>query len=136
MSERWRATQLAYCNPSVRLAPLPTCDGSTLQPFPQIRSDHRINVDANILGEETCEGLQKSAFEIAVNIFKRTNHQGKTCDEAHRRLRMAVYESCHVVELGFTKKKHIAANGAKRIDTTKQVGNFRRWFVRRERSNG
>ena len=136
MSERWRATQLACRNPSIRLTPLPTGNGSTLQPFPQIRGGHRINVDANILGEETCESLQKSAFEIAVNVFKRSNHQGKTCDEAHRRLRMAVYESGHVVELGFTKKQHVAASGEKRIDATKQVGNFRGWFVRRERSNG
>jgi hypothetical protein len=37
MSERWRATQLACRNPSIRLAPLPTVSGSTLQPFPQIR---------------------------------------------------------------------------------------------------
>jgi hypothetical protein len=43
------------------------------------------------------ESLQKSAFEIAVNVFKRSNHQGKTCGEAYWRLRMAVYESCHVV---------------------------------------
>src|ERR1700730_15676429 len=104
MPERWRATQLAGRNPSIRVTPLPTVSGSTLQPFPQIRGGHRINVDANILGEETCKGLQKSAFEIAINVFKRTNHRGKTCDEAHRRLRVAVYESSHVVKLGFTKK--------------------------------
>ena len=48
---------------------------------------------------------------------------------------MAVYESGHVVELGFTKKQHVAASGEKRIDATKQVGNFRSWFVQRERSN-
>jgi len=36
----------------------------------------------------------------------------------------------------FTKKQHVAASGEKRIDTTKQVGNFRDWFFRRERSNG
>src|SRR5205807_1318845 len=86
-------------------------------------------------GKETREGLQTSAFEIAVSVFRRPNHQGKTCDEAHRSLRMAVCESCHVVELGSTKKQHVAASGEKRIDATKQVGNFRRWFVRRERSN-
>ena len=136
MSERWRATQLACRNPSIRFTPLPAVSGSTLQPFPQIRDGHRINVDTNILGEETGEGLQKSAFEIAVSVFKRSNHHGKTSDDAYRRLRMAVYESCHVVELGFTKKQHVAASGEKRIDATKQVGNFRGWFVRRERSNG
>src|ERR1700680_545472 len=106
MSERWGAAQLACRNPSIRLTPLPTVSGSTLQPFPQIRDGHRINVDANILDEEACEGLQKSAFEIAVNVFKRSNHQGKTCDEAHRRVRMAIYASGHVVELGSTKKQH------------------------------
>src|SRR5437899_2342050 len=103
MSERWRTTQLACRNPSIRLTPLPTVSGSTLQPFPQIRDGHRINVDANILREETCEGLQKFAFEIAVNVFKRSNHHGKTADEAYSRLRMAVYQSGHVVKLGFTK---------------------------------
>src|SRR4051812_42118104 len=102
MSERWRTTQLACRNPSIRLTPFPTVSGSTFQPFPQIHSGHRINVDANILGEEACESFQKSAFQIAVNVLKRSNHQGKACDEAHRRLRMAVYESGHVVELGFT----------------------------------
>src|ERR1700722_4957356 len=136
MSERGRATQLACRNPSIRLTPLPTGNGSALQPFPQIRDGHRINVDANILGKETCEGLQKFAFEIAVNAFKRSNHQGKTSDEAYRRLRMAVYESGHVIELGFTKQQHVAASGEKRIDATKQVGNFRGWFVGSERSNG
>src|SRR5580704_3596972 len=128
MSERWRATQLACRNPSIRLTPLPTVSGSTLQPLLQIRGSHWINVDANILGEETRESLQKSAFEIAVNVFKRSNHQGKTGGEAHRCLRMAVYESRHMVELGFTKKQHVAASGEKRIDATKQVGNFRGWF--------
>src|ERR1700680_310500 len=136
MSERWGAAQLACRNPSIRLTPLPTVSGSTLQPFSQIRDGHRINVDANILGEETCESLQKSAFEIAVNLFKRSNQQGKTCDEAYWRLRMAVYESCHVVQLWFTKEQHVAASGEKRIDATKQVGNFRGWFVRRDRSKG
>src|SRR6266851_6221261 len=108
MSERGCATQLACRNPSIRLTPLPTGSGSTLQPFPQIRGRHRINVDADILSEETREGLQASAFEIAVNVFERSNHQGKTCDEAHRRVSMPVYESCHVVELGSTKKQHVA----------------------------
>src|ERR1700733_2116460 len=135
MSERWGATQLTRRNPSIGLTPLPTVSGTTLQPFPQIRGGHRINVDANILGEETCKGLQESAFEIAVNIFKRSNHQGKTCDEAHRRLRMAVYESCHVVKLRFTKKQDVAAYAEKRINATKQVGGFRGWFVWSERSN-
>src|ERR1700750_1863262 len=111
MSERWRATQLACRNPSISLTPLPTVSGSTLQPFLQIRDSHRVNVDANILCEETREGLEKTALEIAVNVFKCSNHQGKTDGEAYRCLRMAVYESCHVVELGFTKKQHIAADG-------------------------
>jgi hypothetical protein len=135
MSERWRATQLAGRNPSIRLTPFPTGNGNTLQPFLQIRGDHGINVDADILGEETREGLQTSAFEIAINVFKRPNHQGKTCNEANRRIRVAVYESGHVVELGSTKKQYVAAGGEKRIDATKQVGNLRGWFVRRERSN-
>src|SRR5882762_3614074 len=135
MSERRRVTQLGCRNPSVRLCPLPTGTGSTLQPFPQIRGGHRINVDADILGEKTCECFQTSAFEIAVSVFRRSNHQGKTGDEAHRRLGMPVYESCHVVELDLAKKQHVAASSEKRIDATKQVGNFRRWFVRRERSN-
>src|SRR5437879_2184947 len=136
MSERRRVTELAGRNPSIRLSPLPTGAGSTLQPFPQIRSRHRINVDAD-MGEETREGLQTSAFEIAVSVFRRSNHQGKTGDEAHRRLSisMPVYESCHVVELDLAEKQYVAASSEKRIDATKQVGNFRRWFVRRERSN-
>src|ERR1700722_14111004 len=46
---------------------------------------------------------------------------------------MAVYQSCHVVKLGFPKKEHIPASGAKRIDTTEHVGNFRRCFIRLER---
>src|SRR6266550_3459361 len=135
MSERRGVTQLACSNPSIRLTPLPTSTGNTLQPFPQIRGGHRINVDADILSEETRKGLQTSAFEIVVNVFRRSNHQGKTCDEAYRSLGVAVYKSCHVVELGLSKQQHVAARGEKRIDATKQVGNFRRWFVRRERSN-
>src|SRR5260370_20625189 len=135
MSERRRATQLACRNPSIRLSPLPAGSGSTVQPFPQIRCGHRNSGDADILSEETREGLQTSALQTAVNIFKRSNHQGKTCDEAHRGLRVAVYESCHVVELAFTKKQHVAASGEKRIDSTKPVGNFRGCFVRRELSN-
>src|SRR5882762_11762163 len=118
MSERRRVTQLAYRNPSIRLTPLPTGNGNTLQPFPQIRGRHWINVDADILREETREGLQTAAFKIAVSIFRRSNHQGKTCDEAHRCARMAVYERCHVVELGLTKKQHVAADGEKRINPT------------------
>jgi hypothetical protein len=70
MSERRRATQLGGSNPSIRLSPFPTGSGNTLQPFLQIRGGHRISVDANVLGEETPEGLQTSAFEIAVNVFK------------------------------------------------------------------
>src|SRR4030081_1333045 len=135
MSERRRVTELASRNPSIRLSPLPTGTGSTLQPFPQIRGGHRINVDADILGEKTREGLQASAFEIAVSVLRRPNHQGKTGDEAHRRLRMPIYESGNVVELNLWKKQYVAACREKRINATKQVGNFRRWFVRRERSN-
>ena len=135
MSERRRVTELVGGNPSIRLVPLPTDTGITLQPFPQIRSAHRINVDADILGKETRERLQASAFEIAVSVFRRSNHQGKTGDEAHRRLGMPVYESCHVVELDLAKKQHVAARGEKRIDATKQIGNFRRWFGRHERCN-
>src|SRR6266496_4402452 len=85
MSERRRATQLAGRNPSIRLSPLPTGAGSTLSPFPQIRGGHRINVDADILGEETRERLQASAFKTPVSVFRRSNHKGKTGDEAHRR---------------------------------------------------
>src|SRR6267154_4947635 len=119
MSKRRRRTQLAGRNPSIRLTPLPTGNGNTLQPFPQIRGGHGINVNADILGEETRQGLQTSAFKIAVNVFRRSNHQGKTCDEAYRRARVAVYESCHVVELGLTKKQHVAAGGEKRLDAKK-----------------
>src|SRR5580658_4473258 len=46
---------------------------------------------------------------------------------------MAVYESRHVEELALTKKQHVAVSGAKRIDTTKHIGNFRRCFIRLER---
>src|SRR6476661_6917468 len=73
--------------------------------LPQICGGHRINVDADILGEETRQGLQTSTFEIAVRVFRRSDHQGKTDDETYGRLRMAVYQSCHVVELGLTKKQ-------------------------------
>ena len=59
------------------------------------------------------------SFEIAVNVFKGSNHQGKTCNETHRRLRMPVYESRHMVELGSTEKQYVAAGGEKRIDATK-----------------
>src|SRR5882724_1253885 len=135
MPERRGMTELAGRNPSIGLCPLPTAAGSTLQPFPQIRGGHRISVDADILGEKTCECFQTSAFEIAVSVFRRSHHQGKTGDEAHRRLGMPVYESGHVVELDSAKKQHVAANREKRIDATKQVRNFRRWLVRHERSN-
>src|SRR5258705_10332507 len=135
MSERRRATQLAGRTPATQLPPLPTRSGCTVQPFPQVRRGHRINVDADILGEETREGLQTSAFEMAIDVFKRSNHKGKTCDKPHRRLRMAIYESGHVVELGSTKKQHVPASGEKRIDATKQFENFRGRFVRREWSN-
>src|ERR1700741_859932 len=106
MSERGSATQLAGRNPSIRLAPLPTSNGNTLQPLPQIRGGHRINVDADILGEQTREGLQASALQILVSVFRRSNHQGKTNDETHGRLRVPVYESRHMVELGLAKKQH------------------------------
>src|SRR6266849_3980073 len=115
MSERRRVTQLARGNPSICLTPLPTGTGITLQPFPQIRSGHRINVDADILGEKTREGFQTSAFEIAVSVFRRSNHQGKTGDETYRRLGMPGYESCHVVQLDLAKKQHVAASSEKRI---------------------
>src|SRR5258707_12494070 len=136
MSERRCTTQLAGRNPSIRLTPLPAGNGNTRQPFPQIRGGHRINVDADILSEETREGLQTSSFEIAINVFKRSNHKRKTCDESHRRVRMAVYESCHVVELGFTKKQYVAASSEKCFDATKPIRNIRGWFVRHERRNG
>src|SRR5580704_4776579 len=136
MSKRWRATQLVCRDPSIRLTPLPIVCGNTLQPLPQIRDFHRINVDANILGEETSESLQKFAFEIDVDVFKRSNHHGETSHEAYWLLGMAVYESCHLVELGFTKEQHVAASGEKRINATKQIGNFRGWFIRCERSDG
>src|SRR2546429_2162297 len=64
MSERRRTTQLAGRNPSICLSPFPAGNGNTLQPFPQIRGGHRINVDADILGEETRQGLQTSTFKI------------------------------------------------------------------------
>src|SRR5271156_5672258 len=81
-----------------------------------------------------CKGLQKPSFEIAVTMFNHSDHQGKTHDEAHRRLRIAVYESLHIVEFDLAKKQHIAASSEKSIDTTKQIGDFRHGIVRRERS--
>src|SRR6266550_6139118 len=135
MSEGRRAPQLTGRNPSVRLSPLPTGNGNTLQPFPQICGGHRINVDADILGEETRQGLQTSTFEIAVRVFRRSDHQGKTDDETYGRLRMAVYQGCHVEEFGLAKKQHVAASGEKRIDATKQVRDVGGWLVWRERSN-
>src|SRR2546430_17368454 len=134
MSERRRTTQLAGRSPSIRLSPFPAGNGNTLQPFPQNRGGHRINVDADILGEETRQGLQTSTFKVAVRVFRRSDHQRKTDDKTYGRLRMAVYQSCHVEELGLAKKKHVAASGEKRIDATQQAGNFRRWLGRRERS--
>src|SRR2546430_8006730 len=106
MSERRRTTQLAGRSPSIRLSPFPAGNGNTLQPFPQIRGGHRINVDADILSEETRKGLQTSAFEIVVNVFRRSNHQGKTCDEAYRSLGVAVFKNWDVVEIGVLKKQH------------------------------
>src|SRR5258705_10353240 len=88
MSERRRVTQLAGRNPSICLSPLPTGTRSTLQPFPQVRGGHRINVDADILGEKTRKGLQASAFEIVVKVFRGSDHQGKTWSEGERSLRM------------------------------------------------
>src|SRR2546422_7257569 len=87
MSERRRTTQLAGRNPSIRLSPLPAGNGNTLQPFPQIRGGHRINVDADVLGEETRQGLQTSTFKIAVRVFRRSDHQRKTNDETYGRLK-------------------------------------------------
>src|ERR1700731_3244522 len=135
MSEWWSTTQLACRNPSICLTPLPTLRGNPLQPFPQIHDGHWINLDADILGEETRQSLQKPPFEIAVNVLKCSNHQGNTCDETYRSLRMAVYESRHVVELGPAKKQHVAAGGEKGIDATKQVRNLRSWLFRNGRSN-
>src|SRR6266705_814205 len=106
MSEWRRVTQLVGRNPSIRLSPLPTGTGSTLQSILQIRGSHRINVDSDILREKTREGLQTSAFQIAVSVLRRSNHQGKTGDEAQWRLRMPVHERCHVVELDLAKKEH------------------------------
>src|SRR6516225_2884962 len=106
MSQGRLATQLACGHPSIPFIPLPTFDGSTLQPLPQTLCGHRISIDADILGEETPEGLQPPAFEFAVHVFERSNHQRKTCGEAHRRPGMAIYEGCHVVELTLTKKQH------------------------------
>ena len=88
--ERRRATQLPAGNPSVRFAPFPTGGGSSAEPFTQIRSGHGISVDADVLGEEPCEGLETAALKIAVRVFKRSNDQGKADDEAHRRLGIAV----------------------------------------------
>src|SRR6516162_2713620 len=135
MSQRWLTTQLACGNPSVRLSPLPTSSGTTLQPFPQICGGHRINIDADILGEETPESLQSSALKIAINVFKRSNHERETYGEAHRRPGMAVYQGCHVVELTLPKKQHVTAGREKRVDTAKQVRNFRGRLVWHERSN-
>src|SRR5580700_3035421 len=135
MSKRRRAPHLGGRNHSIRLTPFPTARRKTLQSFPQLRRAHRINVDAHVLCEKTCKCLQKPAFEIAVNALKRLNHQGKTNDEAHRRLRVAVYQSLHIVELALAKKQHIAASSEKSIDTTKQIGDLRHRFVPRERSS-
>jgi hypothetical protein len=60
------------------------------------------------------ERLQAPAFEIAVNVCRRSNHEGKTSDEGHRRLGVPVYKSCHVVELDLEKKQHVAAGDEKR----------------------
>src|SRR5258707_13626046 len=103
MPESRGMMELAGRNPSIRLTPLPTGTRSTLQPFPQVRGGHRINVDADILGEKTRKGLQASAFGIVVNVFRGSNPQGKTCDEAQRSLRMAGYEEPYVVEVRATQ---------------------------------
>ena len=133
MPERRRTTQLAGRNPSIRLTPLPTGDGNTLQPFPEIRCGHGINVNADVLSEEAREGLETAASEIAVRVFKRSNDQGKADNEAHRRLRMAVYESGHVVKLGLAKKQHVAASGEKSVNAAKQSRDVWRRFVGRGR---
>ena len=101
-------------------------------PFAQLGSGHRIRVDANVLGEEPRKSFEKSPFEIAVNVFKRSNGEGEAGDEAHRRLRVAVHESCHMVELALAKKQHVAAGSEKSIDTTKQVGDLRHRFAGHE----
>ena len=68
-----------------------------------------MSVNTDVLGEEAPEGLETTAFEIAVKVFKRSNDQGKTHDEAHRRLGIAVYQRGHVVELALAKKEHVTA---------------------------
>src|SRR5437879_4097535 len=113
MSKRRRVTELAGGNPSIRLTPPPTGTGITLQPFPQIRSGHRINVDADILGKKTRQRLQASTFEIAVSVFRRSNHQGKTGYEAYRRLGVPVYESCHEVESSTWRKSSTSPPAAR-----------------------
>ena len=134
MSERGRATQLGRGNHSVRLAPFPTGSGNTLQPFTQLGSGHRIGVDADVLREEPRKSFEKSAFEIAINVFKRSNGEGKAGDEAHWRLRVAVQKSCHMVELALAKKQDVAAGSEKSVDTTKQIGNLRHRFAGHEGS--
>ena len=134
VSERRRATQLRRRNHSIRLAPFPTGSRNTLQPFAQLCSRHRIGVDANILREESRKRFEEPPFEIAVNILKRSNGQGKSGDETHRRLRVAVHESCHIVERALAKKQHVAAGSEKSIDTTKQIGNLRHRFAGQDRS--
>src|SRR5271169_6570976 len=135
MSERRRVTQLGGRNHSVRLTPFPTASRKVLQSCPELRRAHWISVDAHVLCEETRKGFQKSSFEVAVNVGKCSNRQGKSCDEAHRRLRIAVYQSCHIVQLGLSKKQHIAASSKQSSDAARQVGDHRHRFARRERSS-
>src|SRR4029077_17822407 len=135
VSQRRCATELGGGNPSIDLTPFPTGRGSNAEPFPQIRGGHRISVNTDVLREETTEGLQTAAFEIAVKIFKCSNEQGKTYDESHRRFGMAVDESGHVVELALAKKEHVTACGEKGLDATQQPGDVRRRLVADKRRN-
>src|ERR1700722_3730120 len=135
VAERRGVTQLGGGNHSICLTPFPAGSRrNTLQSFPQIRGGHRIRVDAHVLREQTSKRFQRSAFEIAVNVVERSNDQGETCDEAHRRLRITVYESLHLVELALAKQHNVAAGGEKSVDSAKQIGNLRHRLVRSERS--
>src|SRR5580704_16279902 len=100
MTERGSVPQLGGRNQSVRVTPFPTPRGNTLQPFLQIRSGHRISIDADVPCEETCKTFQKPPFEIAINVFTRPNDQGKTCDEVFFFTQKTAYEICHMEELG------------------------------------
>ena len=118
MSERRRATQLACGNPPIRLTPLPTGSGSTLQPFPQIRGGHRINVDADILSEESARGSPDVCLRDCCKRLQTLESPGKDLRRRAQARAYSGHESCHVVEFALTKKQHVAAGGEKRIDAT------------------